>query len=84
MAQEQMSLMAFEAIKPEQSALQSLVYASLRTYGAQTDTELESTTGLKGSTLRPRRIELLNSQWITIAGYKIQNNGRKATLWKAL
>lgn len=84
MATQQMSLMAYEAVKPQMNELQSIVYASLRTYGEQTDNELEKTTGLKGSTLRPRRIELQKNHWITIAGYKIQNNGRKATLWRAL
>lgn len=79
---QQLTLAAYEQIKPEMGRLQNLVYAVIAAYGPLTDVEIEEKTGLKGSTSRPRRVELTKSQWIKLAGYKIQDNGRKATLWK--
>lgn len=80
----QTSLMAFEQIKPELAALQKTVYEAISRYGPCTDNELIKYTGLNGSTLRPRRVELQREQWITIAGYKTQPNGRKAQLWRVI
>jgi predicted transcriptional regulator len=77
----QTSLMAFEQIKPELSRLQALVYAAVASRQGSTDNDLERLTGLKGSTLRPRRVELQREGWIKQRGAVRQENGRIATVW---
>ena len=60
-----------------------IIVDAITQYGPVTDNDIEKITGMKGSTARPRRIELLNEGWIKNNGIVIQSNGRRATTWKA-
>lgn len=75
---------AAEAIKPALNALQSRVLAVIRlepSWGA-TDEDICTVTGLKGSTVRPRRIELCEKGLIKDSGKtRATKRGRQATVW---
>lgn len=77
----QTSILAFENIQPAIGQLQAVVLKAIRENGPVSDVELETITGLKGSTLRPRRIELENKGFITLGVIEKQNNGRMAKKW---
>lgn len=79
---QQTSLQAYFLILSSMNDLQRKVYKALELVSDQTDNDLELTTGLKGSTLRPRRIELERAGLIESSGYKVQRNGRKANTWR--
>jgi hypothetical protein len=78
----QTSLEAYKVIRPEISHLQMVVLKAIHDFGPCSDNEIEAITGLKGSTVRPRRIELLRLMMISDAGIAVQKNGRKNTLWR--
>jgi len=82
MAYQQTTLEAYDAIIPRLSQLQSVVYcAILKASKGLTDNEICSYTGMNGSTVRPRRIELERMGLITIYGIKKGINGRNSIVW---
>lgn len=50
-------------------------------HGPVTDNDICEITGMSGSTVRPRRIELLTAGLIKQAGPVMQGNGRRAETW---
>ncbi len=82
MIAQQTSLESYFIILSSMNELQRKVYKSLETESDQTDCDLEKSTGLKGSTLRPRRIELEKAGLIEESGIVKQSNGRSARTWR--
>lgn len=58
------------------------IVAALKSYGALTDEEIQTRTGLSGNTERPRRVELVR-QGVVIATEMQRRtaSGRWATAW---
>jgi transcription initiation factor IIE alpha subunit len=79
---QQTSLASYFIILSSMNELQRKVYKSLELVSDQTDCDLEKSTGLKGSTLRPRRIELEKLDLIECSGKVTQRNGRTARTWR--
>lgn len=82
MIAQQTSLESYFIILSSMNDLQRKVYKSLEMVSDQTDCDLEKSTGLKGSTLRPRRIELEKAGLIEESGTVKQSNGRSARTWR--
>lgn len=79
----QTTLEAYDAIIPHLSTLQSTVYcAILRASQGLTDNEICSVTGIGGSTVRPRRIELERMGLIMGVGVRKGINGRSSIVWR--
>lgn len=79
----QTTLEAYDAIKPRLTALQSTVYcAILRASQGLTDNEICSVTGINGSTVRPRRIELERMGLVMGVGVRTGINGRNSVVWR--
>ena len=79
----QTSRQAAIEIENKLTDLQCLVLDTLGRYGPQTDLELEACLGISGSTLRPRRIELLRKGLISENGKRKTQSGRMAVVWRA-
>lgn len=80
------SKQAAKDIIPHLGCLQHKVYSLIALSGARglTDIEIETESDLKGSTIRPRRIELLNKGLIKDSGKTRKTpSGRSATVWVA-
>ena len=60
-----------------------LVWAALSAAGSagMTDEEIETITRLKGSSARPRRLELLEAGRIIASGTRKTKSGRNAVVW---
>src|ERR1019366_2001460 len=70
------------AIKPHTSRLLEVVFAVIaNSPNGATDQEIEEATGLGGSTVGPRRGELLQDRRIKSAGTRPTKSGRQATVW---
>jgi len=74
---------AADRMAPHALTARERVYAAIREAGARgmTDLEIEAATGIKGSTVRPRRIELLTEQPPRIYQDGTKRDG--ATVWYA-
>ena len=76
------SLAAAKEITPNVANLREKVFAAISNSPVgMTDLELEAETGMKGSTVRPRRIELQRAGRIVSAGTRPTSSGRKAVVW---
>lgn len=54
-------------------------------HGSKTDEEIEAHTGLRGNTVRPRRLELLRALKIRDSGQtRVTSSGREAVIWEAI
>lgn len=77
---------AARAIEPKRHHLRVLVFQALR--GApdgMTDAEIQAATGLDGSTERPRRVELVESNAVRDSGRtRLTKSGRSATVWECV
>jgi hypothetical protein len=71
------------SMAPKAGTLRAKVLEEIKR-GPKTDEELCDLTGLQGSTLRPRRVELVNLGLIETDGTGITRSGRKALKWKAV
>jgi transcription initiation factor IIE alpha subunit len=60
---------------------QKKVYDCILLHGNVTDEEIELFTGIKGSSVRPRRGELLKKGLIVPSYLKITSSGRMAVSW---
>jgi len=78
----QNSLESYILLEPSLNELQETVKNAVYVLGKATDNEIIQFTNLNPSTARPRRIELARLGVIEVAGDKIQQNGRKATMWR--
>ena len=77
---------AAAAIEPLSQRLRREVYEAISGAGAQgrTDEEIERVTGLKGSTVRPRRVELVTLGLIKDSGFlRRSRGGRNCVVWMA-
>jgi DNA-binding transcriptional regulator GbsR (MarR family) len=75
---------AAEAIEPWMNSLRGKVYQAIHMSGKEglTDLEIEEATGISGSTVRPRRIELLEMGLVRAAKEKRQTpSGRWSYVW---
>lgn len=74
---------AADRMAPHALTARERVYAAIREAGPRgmTDLEIEAATGIKGSTVRPRRIELLTEQPPRIYQDGTKRDG--ATVWYA-
>lgn len=74
---------AAEEIAPRLSRLRQQVYEALKFCGPMTDEEICNLTGMRASTVRPRRVELVESAHVVDSGSrrKVQS-GSRATLWR--
>lgn len=80
---QQTTLEAYESIQPKITALQSIVYcAIIKASQGLTDNEICSITGINGSTVRPRRIELERMGLIVGVGIRKGLNGRNSIVWR--
>lgn len=61
-----------------------LILDAIRREGPCTDLDLERITGLTGSSVRPRRVELQRDGLIAEAGFARTPSGRKSVLWAAV
>jgi hypothetical protein len=80
------SLDAAVEIREHLARLQGRVLEAVRASGSHgtTDQELEQATGLGGSTVRPRRLELYNRGLVVWNGYyRITKSGRRSRVWIA-
>jgi predicted transcriptional regulator len=71
-------------IDPYAVGLRAKVYGAIARAGAEglTDLEIEEQTGLAGSTVRPRRVELVRLGLVRDSGRTRETkSGRKATIW---
>ena len=74
---------AAEAIKPRLNALQARVYAYIKATGGCTDEEIIDAAKMSPSTIRPRRIELVDMGLVEDSGStKHTRSGRSATIWR--
>jgi predicted transcriptional regulator len=75
---------AAHAIDPYAVGLRAKVYGAIARTGAEglTDLEIEAQTGLGGSTVRPRRVELVRLGLVHDSGRtRKTKSGREATVW---
>ena len=70
------------SMAPKAGTLRAKVLEEIKR-GPKTDEQLCDLTGLQGSTLRPRRVELVNLGLIETDGTGITRSGRKALKWRA-
>ena len=80
------SLDAAVEIHPHIARLQGVVLEAVRNTGSHgaTDQELEALTGLGGSTVRPRRLELEARGLVEWKGYyRCTKSGRRSRVWVA-
>jgi transcription initiation factor IIE alpha subunit len=78
------SRQAAESVRPHLGALQQRVLDFIRDRGGATDNEIIAGTGLSGSTVRPRRIELVQRGLVVDCGEtRATETGRKAVVWRA-
>lgn len=76
------SLSAAKEIAPSAQNLRERVYDAIaKEPNGLTDSELEVITGLGGSTVRPRRVELARVGRIKKAGVRPTSSGRNAQVW---
>lgn len=75
---------AADAIEPKLGTYRRVVLDYLRNNGASTDEQIAAGTGLKESTARPRRVELLQRGFIEPAGWGQTSSNRKAQLWNVV
>lgn len=75
------SIEAAESIKPHGPRLRNLVLDTIKNFGPCTDNQVAYYTGLDGSTVRPRRIELERAGLVENVGTTIGSNGRKSKTW---
>lgn len=76
---------AARAIEPRRNILRKQVYdILLATPSGLTDEEIQTMTGMEGSTQRPRRVELVESGAVVDSGLtRATRSGRQATVWTA-
>jgi len=83
-AHSETSQAAARAIDPYAVGLRAQVYFAIARAGADglTDLEVEAKTGLAGSTVRPRRVELVRLGLVHDSGRtRKTKSGREATIW---
>jgi len=78
------SRLAAEAVRGVAPSLREQVWLWLSECGPATDGEMQSGLSMRGSTQRPRRIELFRAGRIEEAGFVEQSNGRLAMSWKVV
>jgi hypothetical protein len=78
------SLQAAKSMKNQAENLREIVFTAIANEPlGLTDLELEEATGIKGSTVRPRRVELQRAGRIFSMGTRPTPSGRRATIWVA-
>jgi predicted ArsR family transcriptional regulator len=75
---------AATAIRPHTETMRERVRREIAYQGPLTDQQIAHLLNLDGSSVRPRRIELLRAGVIEAAGEALTDSGRKATLWRAV
>lgn len=78
---------AQESIKGISGEQRRTIFACIKAAGSRgvTDLELEAATGLKGSTVRPRRGELLEGGFIRASGEtRLTESNRQSVVWVAV
>lgn len=76
------SVVAAQRIGETAKTFRDQVHDALRA-GAKTDEEICEATGLRGSTVRPRRLELLRDGLIEDSGHvRPTRSGRDAIVWR--
>lgn len=78
---------AAERAEPKAATQRAFVLDRFREWpeNGWTDDELAEATGMNPSTLRPRRIELVNAGLVEDSGEKRPTrSGRRATVWRAV
>ena len=86
-AHSETSKAAAKEITPHINRCHRLILDYLKRVGiaGATDQELEDATGMGGSTVRPRRIELVKKELVEDSGRTRETRaGRKATVWVAV
>jgi transcription initiation factor IIE alpha subunit len=72
-------------IEPKRPTLRARVLKAIKRYGALTDEEIQTETGLNPSTVRPRRIELVEMGLVRDSGRRRETrSGRRAVVWEAI
>jgi hypothetical protein len=72
-------------IEPKRPNLRVRVYAVIKRYGSATDEEIQLETGLNPSTVRPRRVELVELGLVRDSGRRRPTrSGRRAVVWEAI
>lgn len=70
------------SVKPHAGKILSQVFEAIaNSPSGLTALELEDVTGLKGSTIRPRLVELRHDRRIQEAGTRPTKSGRQAVVW---
>lgn len=79
------SVSAAKANVPNRTSQRMQVLDFIRKCGKRgaTDLEIEKHFGWQGSTVRPRRVELVDLGLITSCGKRPTPSGRQATVWRA-
>lgn len=75
---------AATAIKPVAETLRERVRVLIAQLGPLTDQQIAHYLDMDGSSVRPRRIELLRAGLIEPAGEALTDSGRKAVMWRSV
>jgi hypothetical protein len=77
---------AWLAIEPSRASLRGRVLNLLREYrNGLTDHEMQAALAMNPSTQRPRRVELVEGEFVVDSGhYRPSPSGCMATVWKAV
>jgi len=76
------SILAADKAAGNAASIRERVYQTIKAAAdGLTDLEIQALLGIDGSTERPRRIELLNSDRIKAIGTRKTPSGRLATVW---